>query len=165
MFRRNPYILVVLAALSRATIAGSEGPLSKAKQTVREHHKTDAFDRCCRKTILGAKARNIDSRSTTSAQHRINASFDRIRLLPTRDIAKTFSTASTLSGHGGTAYSITSSAQARSNGKNPLGNCEPVCIANKYQSFDDMEAHHSASNQNVNNKAAYQEYWLVSFAF
>ena len=50
--------------------------------------------RCCRKTILGAKARNIDSRSTTSAQHRINASFDRIRLLPTRDIAKTFSTAS-----------------------------------------------------------------------
>jgi len=33
-----------LATLSRALIAGSEGRLSKAKQTVRELHETDAFD-------------------------------------------------------------------------------------------------------------------------
>ena len=36
--------LVVLATLSLALIAGSEGRLSKAKQTLRELHETDAFD-------------------------------------------------------------------------------------------------------------------------
>ena len=71
----------------------------------------DTFDRCCRKKNFWVEARNINSRSSTSAQHQFNMSVDRIRLLPAHEIPRTFSTASTQSGNGEAAYSITSSAR------------------------------------------------------
>src|SRR6266540_562334 len=51
-------------------------------------------DRFCCKTILGARAGNIDSRTATKAQHRFNKSFAPIRLLRVSRLLPSFATVS-----------------------------------------------------------------------
>src|SRR6266498_1101102 len=51
-------------------------------------------DRFCCKTILGARAGNIDSRTATKAQHRFNKSFAPIRLLRVSRLLPSFATES-----------------------------------------------------------------------
>src|SRR6266487_4579063 len=52
---------------------------------------------CC-KTILGARAGNIDSRTATKAQHRFNKSFAPIRLLRVSRLLPSFATESAHAG-------------------------------------------------------------------
>src|SRR6266702_9005894 len=53
---------------------------------------------CC-KTILGARARNLDSRTATNAQHRSKNSFPTIRLLRASCLSPSFATEPPKSGH------------------------------------------------------------------
>src|SRR6266700_1828257 len=62
------------------------------------HTRISDIGRFCCKTILGARAGNIDSRTATKAQHRFNKSFAPIRLLRVSRLLPSFATESAHAG-------------------------------------------------------------------